>query len=129
MRSGETPMPLQSRRSFNAQLLGSLTAYGLIETVFANNLFADPVKPVIHKWMADLAALTQDLKDQKLKDIDFQAKLEDLYKHVELDQLIALIDLDRLTKDLKYPDKGAANLGIDLSKVEGLPTKLVFGKQ
>src|SRR2546427_780637 len=28
-------MPLQSRRSFNAKLLGALTAYGLIETIFA----------------------------------------------------------------------------------------------
>src|SRR5262249_23136388 len=29
---------------------------------------------------------------------------------------------------LRYPEKGAANLGIDLSKVEGLP-RLAFGKQ
>jgi hypothetical protein len=122
-------MPLPSRRSFNARLLGSLTAYGLIETVFTHNLFAEPVKPIIQTWMADLAALSQDLKDQKLKDIDFQTKLEELYKRVDLDQLIGLIELDRLTKDLKYPDKGAANIGIDLSKVEGLPSKLAFGKQ
>ena len=43
--------------------------------------------------------------------------------------MIRLIDLDRLTKDLEYPEKGAANLGIDLSNVEGLPAKLSFGKQ
>jgi hypothetical protein len=122
-------MLLESRRSFNAKMLGSLLAYGLIETVFTNNLFADPVKPIIRKWLADLAGLTHDLKEQKLKDVEFQARLEDLYKHVDLDQLIGLIELDRLTKDLKFPEKGAANLGFDLSKIEGLPPKLEFGKQ
>src|ERR1051326_6546851 len=111
---------LQSRRDFNARLLGSVMAYGLIETIFRHDLFADPAKPIIKKWMADLATLTQDLQNQKL---------EDLYKHVDLEELIRLIDLDRLTKDLEYPEKGAANLGIDLSNVEGLPAKLSFGKQ
>ena len=29
-----------SRRSFNSQLLGSVMAYGLIETLFSRNLFS-----------------------------------------------------------------------------------------
>jgi hypothetical protein len=122
-------MHLESRRSFNQKMLGALTAYGLIETLFAGDLFADPVKPLIKKWLTDLNTLGQDLKAHKLKDIDFQTKLEELYKNVDLPELIKLVELDKLTKDLKYPDNGARNLGIDLSKVEGLPTKLVFGKQ
>ena len=122
-------MERETRRSFNRTVLGSLTAYGLIETLFAGDLFADAVKPVVHQWMADLNTLSRDLKDQKLKDTDFQAKLEDLYRRVNLADLVALVDLDRLTKDLKYPTKGAANLGIDLTKVDGLPKTLAFGKQ
>jgi hypothetical protein len=126
---GGTRMERQTRRSFNQTLLGSLTAYGLIETLFTRELFADAVRPVVHAWMADLNALCQDLKDQELKDVDFQAKLEELYRRVNLAELVTLIDLDRLTKDVKYPAKGAANLGIDLTKVEGLPKGLAFGKQ
>lgn len=122
-------MNLESRRSFHGKLLGSLTAFGLIETLLANNLFADQVKPLIQKWMRDLASLTQDVKDQKLKDIDFQAKLEELYRQVNLPDLLKLVDLDRMAESVKYPAKGAANLGVDLTKVEGLPKKLVFGKQ
>src|SRR5258708_4876417 len=122
-------MEMETRRTFNHKLLGSLMTFGLIETLFQHNLLADSVRPVVHKWMVDLNDLGQDLKNQKLKDIDFQAKLEELYKRVDLSELIKLMELDRLTKNLKYPDKGAANLGIDLSKVEGLPKKLVFGKQ
>jgi hypothetical protein len=120
---------LESRRSFNARMLGSLTAFGLIETLYHHDLFADAVKPVIHQWMASLHTLSKDLKDQKLKDVDFQKKLEDLYQRVNLDDLVKLVELDRLTKNLKYPERGARNLGIDLRKVEGLPKKLVFGKQ
>jgi len=122
-------MALETRRSFNRKLLGSLMAYGLIETVFSRGLFADAVKPVVQKWLIDLAALSKDLKDQKIKDVDFQAKLEDLYKRVDLAELIAFMDLDKAIKDVKFPDKGAASLGVDLSKVEGLPEHLVFGKQ
>jgi hypothetical protein len=122
-------MERQSRRSFHQTVLGSLAAYGLIETLFAGDLFADAVKPVVHQWLADLNTLSRDLKDQKLKDTDFQAKLEELYRRVNLPDLVKLVELDRLTKTAKYPAKGAANLGIDMTKVEGLPPRLAFGKQ
>lgn len=122
-------MDMDSRRAFNKKLVGSLMTYGLIETLFARDLFADTVKPILQQWMLELHTLGQDLKKQKLPDVEFQAKLEDLYRRVELPELLKLVDLDRLTKGLKYPDKGAANLGIDLSKIEGLPPRLVFGKQ
>ena len=65
-------MERQTRRSFNQSFLGSLMAYGLIETLFTRDLFADAVRPVVHKWMADLNGLCRDLKDQKLTDTDFQ---------------------------------------------------------
>jgi hypothetical protein len=122
-------MEHESRRSFNQKMLGSLTAFGLIETLYSHDLLADAVKPVIQKWMVDLHTLSQDVKNQKIKDTDFQAKLEALYRRVDLAELIKLVELDRVAKDLKYPARGARNLGIDLRKVEGLPKKLVFGKQ
>jgi hypothetical protein len=110
-------------------MLGSLMAFGLIETLFARDLFADAVKPVIQKWVLELHELGQDLKDQKVKDVDWQTKLEALYARVDLPELLKLVDLDRLAQSVKYPTLGAASLGVDLSKVEGLPQKLVFGKQ
>src|SRR5262245_24986388 len=122
-------MTLPTRRTFQQQLLGSLMTYGLIETLFQRDLLADVVKPVIHKWMLDLNDLCQSLKDHKLKDVDFQAKLEELYRKVDLTELLNLLELERISKTVKLPERGAANLGIDLSKVEGLPKRLVMGKQ
>jgi hypothetical protein len=122
-------MELESRRSFNQRMLGSLLAYGLVETVFSRGLLADSVKPVVHKWMGELNELCHDLKGHKMKDSEFQSKLEELYRKVDLAELVKLLELDRLTANLKYPDKGAASLGMDFRKVEGLPARLAFGKQ
>lgn len=122
-------MELESRRSFNWKLLGSLTAYGLIETLYGRDLFSQTVRPVVQKWMADLNALSQDLKDKKLKDVEFQAKLEELYRNANLPDLLKFVDLTKLEQSVKFPASGAANLGVDLSKVEGLPARVVFGKQ
>jgi hypothetical protein len=122
-------MTLPTRRSFNQKMLGSLMAYGLIETLFTHDLFGKSVRPLIDQWMVELHTLCQDLKGQKLQDLDFQCKLEELYRRCDLKELVQLVDLDRLAQTVKFPDRGAANLGIDLGKVEGLPARLVFGKQ
>jgi hypothetical protein len=121
-------MHVESRRSFNRKLLGSLMTFGLIETLFVRDLLAEPVKPVLQKWVTELYELARDLKGHQLKDVDFQAKLEDLYRRVDLEELVKFIDLDRVAASVKYPARGAASLGADLGKVEGLP-KVVVGKQ
>lgn len=117
-----------TRRQFNTQMLASVTAYGLIDMLFRHDLLAQAVKPVVNKWLIELAQLQGDLKEKKLKDVDFQAKLEQLYQRVELAELVKFLDLDEVEKKTRLPANGAANLGVDLGKVEGLP-KVVFGKQ
>ena len=119
----------ESRRSFNARMLGSLAAYGLLETVFSRNLLADAVKPIVQKWLLDMHDLCQDLKGHKLKDTDFQAQLEKLYRRIELKEVLTFLELDKLEQSTKLPDNGARSLGVDLAKVEGFPKKVIFGKQ
>ena len=104
-------------------------AYGLIELLFEQDLFAKDVKPIINDWVKDLNTLCNDVKDQKIKDVVFQAKLEELYKRVNLKELIKFVELDRIVKRTKLPDNGARSTGVNLSKVEGLPKLLRFGKQ
>ena len=119
---------MPSRREFHASFLGSLAAYGLIESLYARQLFAAPVQPVLAKWFADLAALSNDLRNRKLKDVQFQSKMEELYKTVDLPALVKFVDLDKLAAS-KLPDNGAKSFGFDLGKVEGLPKMVNFGKQ
>lgn len=119
---------MTSRREFNTQLLGSVVAFGLVETLWSRDLFADAVKPTVQKWLQELVDMTRDLRGRKLTDLEFQTKMEDLYKRVDLKALCELIKLDEVEKR-KLPANGAANLGIDLAKVNGLPSNLGFGKQ
>lgn len=118
-----------SRRQFSTQVLGSLVAYGLIETLWTRNLFADPVKPTIEAWLKDLVEMTKDLRSRKLTDREFQTKMEELYKKVDLKALITLVNLDDIEKKVKLPENGASNSGIDLKKVKGLPADVGFGRQ
>jgi len=113
-----------NRREFT----GSVLAYGLIQMLWARDLFADDIKPVVGQWFKDLNDLSQDLKRQKFKDTEFQAKMEDLYKKVDLAELVKFIDLDRIAEKAKLPDNGAHSAGFDLTKVEGVKS-LAFGKQ
>ena len=120
---------MQSRREFHAKLISSAITFGLVELLWSRDLFAEPVKPTIDKWMVELAEMSKDLKGKKLTDLEFQTKMEDLYKRVDLKALSSLIKLDEVEKTKKLPDNGAGNYGFDLSKVEGLPANLMFGKQ
>lgn len=117
-----------SRREFGSQILGSLVAYGLIETLWSRDLLADSVKPTIGDWLKDLVTMTNDLRGRKLTDLEFQTKMEELYKRVDLKTLTTFVKLDDIEKKSKLPDNGAASLGIDLSSVEGLP-EVRFGRQ
>jgi hypothetical protein len=122
-------MSQPTRRQFTGQLLGSLMAYGLIESAFAQNLFADSVKPIVGQWLTDLANLSRDLHGHKLKDVEFQAKMEELYRRVDLPELIKQIQLDKLAATTNLPDNGAASLGFDLARIDGAPARPGFGKQ
>ena len=113
-----------NRREF----CGSVLAYGLIQMLWSRDLFAAEVKPVVAQWFKDLNALGQDLKGQKLKDTEFQAKMEALYKKVDLADLVSFVDLDKIAEKVKLPDNVAFSAGIDVAKVEGLGS-LTFGRQ
>src|SRR4051812_41649509 len=102
--------------------------FGLVETLWSRDLFADAVKPTIQKWLLDLVEMTKDLRGRKLTDLEFQTKMEDLYRRVDLKELAALIKLDEVEKK-PLPASGASNAGIDFGKIDGLPANVGFGKQ
>ena len=110
------------------EFAGTMLSYGLIQLLWSRDLFADDVKPVVGQWFKDLNTLCLDLKAKKLKDTEFQAKMEELYKKIDLAELVSFVDLDKLAQKIKAPDNGAISAGIDLAKIEGLKG-VTFGKQ
>jgi hypothetical protein len=66
---------------------------------------------------------------KELHQVDWQAKIEELYAKVDLTDLLRAIDFENVIKNADIPDKGARSLRPKLPKVDGLPTKYVFGAQ
>src|SRR5687767_13631760 len=118
-----------SRRTFARQTLGSLLTFSLLETLYQCDAFADNVKPVAYRWVKGMAELGKDLKDQKLKQEEWQKKMEELYSQVDLPEILELIDFDKLTKNLTLVDNGVRSLRFSFKQVEGVPENLVYGKQ
>ena len=69
--------------------------------------FADEVKPTTTRWLADVNQLGQDLKAEKLPQVEWQKKIEELFARVDLPDLLRLIDFERLTANVKYVERGA----------------------
>lgn len=121
--------PPTSRREFAGQALRSLTALALLEGLAAHRLFGKDVQPVIDAWFAELHAISKDVSDHKVKDVEFQKALESLYSRADLPALLKTLDFDRMAAGVNYPAKGAVSLPPDFTHVSGLPTNLVFGRQ
>jgi hypothetical protein len=96
-----------SRRQFGQQTLGALLTYSLLQTLVARDAFGEEMKLLAAKWLKDVNDLSNDVKGKQLKQIDWQAKVDEL-----------------LGKD-----QGELSLHAKLPQVEGLPTNLVFGHQ
>jgi hypothetical protein len=120
---------VESRRAFTRQALQSLTAVALLEGLAARHLFGADVRPVVDDWLKELNAISRDVRDHKVKDVEFTRSLEALYRRVDLDALLKSLDFDRIARDVNYPALGAKSLPVDFDKVSGLPTSLVFGRQ
>lgn len=118
-----------SRRMFNRQTLGSLLTFSLLETLYARDAFAQEIKPVTAQWLADLDQLGRDVKGEAIQQVEWQKKVEQLFKTVDLPELLKFVDFEKLTQDLEFKDRGERSLSPKFPSVEGLPTRLVFGHQ
>ena len=118
-----------SRRTLCRNTLGSILTFSLLESLFRNDAFGDDVKPLVNKWVADLDALGREVKEQKVSQIIWQQKMEELFATVDLSELLRLVDFEKLTKGIRIPEKGAKSLGFQFPEVDGIPRQLVFGKQ
>jgi hypothetical protein len=117
------------RREFVAKSTAAFLSFGLIDFLYRRDLFADDVKPIVTNWFKDLVSLGNDLRGGKIKDLQFQSKMEELYKKVDLAELVSFVELDKIAERVKIPDNGAASTGFDLKKIEDATGKINFGKQ
>lgn len=122
-------MPTVTRRKFTREALGSLLTFSLLDTLLTGDLFAEEVKPLTVRWLADVNQLGFDVKDQKLKQVEWQKKVEELFGQVDLPDLLRLVDFDKLAASANPPDNGARSLRINFQEIAGVPTSWAFGRQ
>ena len=118
-----------TRREFSQKALGSLLTFSLLDTLYVNDLFAAEIKPITTKWVVSLNELARDVKDEKIKQLEWQKKVEELLKQVNLKELMELVNFDQLTRKIDFKGKGERSLRFQFKEIAGIPTKLVFGKQ
>ncbi|NND98352.1 MAG: hypothetical protein HKN47_13605 [Pirellulaceae bacterium] len=117
------------RRDFGKQTLGSLLTFSLLETVLASDAMAHAVRPIAAKWLAELHQMGVDLKGRKLHQTQWQTQVEQLFGQVSVSEFLSYVDFEKLTKDIKFRDRGERSFRATFPQVEGLPTDLVFGHQ
>lgn len=121
------------RRSFGTQTLGGLLTFSLLETLFTSPAIADSldasIRPIATAWLADLDRMGRDLKGQKLQQVQWQQKVEELYAKVDLAEFLQYVDFQQLIKGVPFRERGERSFQAKFPQVEGLPTELVFGHQ
>ena len=87
--TGPSPTrPSPTRRTFNKRAIQSLLTFSLLDTLCLNDVFAAKVKPITARWIAELNALGREVKDEKLKQVQWQKKVQELFAKVELPELL-----------------------------------------
>jgi hypothetical protein len=118
-----------TRRGFNQQALGSLLTFSLLETLCRYDLFADEVRPAALRWLGDVNQLGLDLKGQRIDQRAWQQKIEELLARADLNDVLQLVDFERLRSNVQFAERGERSLRFSFPKVEGVPSELSFGKQ
>ena len=106
-----------------------MLTFSLLETIFRHDLLADEVRSSAALWVTDVNEMGRELKGEKLDQLAWQKKIEELMARVDLADLLQLIDFERLSAGVKFSERGERSLRFAFPKVEGVPSELSFGKQ
>ena len=117
------------RRDFGQQTIASLLTFSLLETVLNSDALGQDVQPIAAKWLGQINQMSADLKGRKLKQTQWQKQVERLFEQIDLQEFLQYVDFEKLTKNMKFRDRGERSFRAKFPEVEGLPTKLVFGHQ
>ena len=115
-----------SRRTFSLNLLGSLLTFSLVRNLGSMDVFANPVRPVVRKWMVEMEAITQQLRQGSVQKVEWQTHIESLLSRVDLKDLMSAIDFNKLAKSAVFPKDHESAADIEFSNCDGLPDDLSF---
>ncbi len=119
-------MEVASRRAFLQNLIGSFVTLSLVSSLCRAQALTGALKTVAHQWLFEMEAATKDLRLGKVKPGAWQEQIETLLARVELPDLLAAIDYERLSRTVTLFDDHETAEEISLANIEGLPDALSF---
>jgi len=117
------------RRTFHRGTLSALTFYGLLETLFERELFAENIRPIAAGWLKRVHELSLDLRGKKLEAAQWQAQVEALHARIDLPDMLRFLNFEKIAADKRFNERGERSIRPALPEVEGLPRELTFGRQ
>jgi hypothetical protein len=115
-----------SRRHFSQNMLGSLLTFSLVENLCKSDSLGGTLKPLAHRWLVELQEMSRDLKEQKIKPLEWQNKIDELLARVDLKDLLRAINFNRLAKRVRWRDQHEYVDEISFPRVAGLPKDYIF---
>lgn len=109
--------------------LVGLVSFGLLESLWSRELLAADGRALLGPWFAELAARARELRGEQMRDVEFQARLEELLGRVDLAALSSLIDFAAIDRRLAAPGRGRVVEGVDLRALPGVPTQAQLGRR
>jgi hypothetical protein len=110
-------------------MLGSLVAFTVLESLWSRELLAASGRGLLGPWFTELAARARELRGQQMRDVEFQARLEELLGRVDLAALAELIDFDAVDRRLRSSGRGRVVDAVDLRALPGVPTQAELGRR
>jgi hypothetical protein len=120
-------MPPLSRREFAGRVAELFATYAVLGYAFRRDLFAGPRRAEAHRWLVEVQEASAGLTGRRLSPAEWQAAVERLFGGVPLPELVELVDLDRVSRDIDRPADRAAARAVALPEVDGLPAPAAFG--
>lgn len=114
------------RRAFSAGLLRAAAGWCLLGSLLNRDLLAGEGRSLARDWMREAHAIASELRAGALSPAEWKRRAEALFSRVDLADLLSYIRFDRLTRDLAFPESGAATRPVSFDRLPGLPENLAF---
>jgi hypothetical protein len=107
-------------------MLGGALTFSLVRALCGDRILRAAVRPLAVKWLSEVEEMSSGLKGHKLSPGEWQTKVEELFRRVELKDLLRSINYDELIKNPLFPEDHESALELEFPQVEGLPSELTY---
>lgn len=115
-----------SRRTFFQGSALQIASYALLRAAWSSAAVSPRIQPNVERWLKTLYQLCGDLRKNGLTPLEWQSAMERLYATIELKELVASIDLEKLMRGAVLPEDRAEVRNMRFPEVEGLPARKGF---